>query len=72
MVKRVVLATCLATLFSTIQALPQSFQGSFDFHWTTDPQNRHRIMVLLSDVSFTDKAGKVWSVPKGTKIDGAS
>lgn len=49
-----------------------SFSGSFDFHWSNEPSNKHRIMVLLSPVSFKDGAGKVWQVPKGAKIDGAS
>lgn len=53
-------------------ALAQSFSGDFDFRWTRDPENRHRIMELLGPVSFTDKTGKTWSVPAGTQIDGAS
>lgn len=29
-------------------------------------------MIVLSDVSYTDKVGKIWAVPAGTRIDGAS
>ncbi|RUU98423.1 DUF1353 domain-containing protein [Mesorhizobium sp. M6A.T.Cr.TU.017.01.1.1] len=72
MVRKVVLVVGILTFISTLQALSQSFQGSFEFRWTTDPQNQHRIMMLLSDASFTDKVGKIWSVPKGTNIDRAS
>ncbi len=53
-------------------AQAQSFQGSFEFRWQNAPANTHRDMELLSGVSFKDKAGKVWVVPKGTTIDGAS
>ena len=54
------------------QASAQSFQGSFEFRWQNAPADTHRDMELLSEVSFKDKAGKVWVVPSGTIIDGAS
>lgn len=53
------------------QAFAQ-FSGTFEFRWLSDPTNRHRQMQLLSAVSFRDKAGRVWNVPQGTKVDGAS
>ncbi len=53
-------------------AAEAAFHGSFAFRWTREPDDRHREMVLLSDVSFVDPAGRVWQVPAGTRIDGAS
>jgi hypothetical protein len=50
----------------------QTFEGDFAFRWLSEPQQRHRIMQSLSDISFTDSAGRRWTVPKGTRIDGAS
>ncbi|MEZ5811575.1 MAG: DUF1353 domain-containing protein [Rhizobiaceae bacterium] len=64
--------TLLVSVALTAIAHAQSFDGAFDFRWLSDPQDRHRIMRLLSDVSFTDSAGKVWTVPAGADIDGAS
>lgn len=68
---KMLLASILLVSCTTV-GLSQKFQGSFDFRWLSDPGNRHRVMQLLSDVSFTDDKGRVWSVPAGTKIDGAS
>ncbi len=68
-------ARCLGSLvllLCTTSAHAQSFSGSFEFRWLSEPQNKHRMMELLSPVSFTDKKGKVWSVPANWKIDGAS
>lgn len=62
-----------STVLSTI-CMPASaqFSGTFEFRWLSDPTNRHRQMQLVSAVSFKDKAGRVWNVPQGAKIDGAS
>ncbi|GLS33871.1 Protein of unknown function [Mesorhizobium albiziae] len=49
-----------------------SFTGDFEFRWLNEPTNQHRIMRSLGENSFKDDDGKVWLVPKGTKIDGAS
>lgn len=62
--------TALLSCIAPVSA--QSVNGDFDFRWKSDPSNTHRIMELLSPVSFTDKAGKVWSVPAGALVDGAS
>jgi Protein of unknown function (DUF1353) len=62
----------LVILLFTMCAHAQSFSGSFEFRWLSEPENKHRMMQLLSPVSFTDKKGKVWSVPANWKIDGAS
>lgn len=68
-VKMLFAALCVATLTSSAQA---QFNGTFEFRWLTDPNDRHRNMSVLSDVSFTDAAGKNWAVPAGAIIDGAS
>jgi hypothetical protein len=49
-----------------------NIEGDFDMRWRSDPANAHRMMELLSPVSFTDSGGKVWHVPAGALIDGAS
>ena len=36
--------------------------------WSADG----RLMVVVDEVSFTDKAGRVWTVPAGFETDGAS
>lgn len=59
-------------LLATTIATAQSFDGSFEFRWTSQPDSRHRIMITLSEVSFTDDTGTRWTVPAGTQIDGAS
>jgi hypothetical protein len=46
-----------------------SFRGKVIAEWDHD---HHRKMILLSAFSFEDPAGKIWQVPAGAKIDGAS
>lgn len=50
----------------------QEFEGDFEFRWLSEPQQRHRVMQSLSDITFVDSKGRRWTVPKGTRIDGAS
>jgi hypothetical protein len=64
-------AICLS-FSASLPAKAQSFEGTFDFRWLSEPQQRHRMMELLSDVAFVDSKGRRWSVPKGVRIDGAS
>lgn len=70
------LGTILASAAIILEAISTQafaqFSGTFEFRWLADPTNRHRQMQLLSAVSFKDKAGRVWNVPPGTKVDGAS
>lgn len=61
-----------AILIQTGYVHAHGFEGTFEFRWTEDPQQRHRIMELLSPVAFIDERGKRWAVPAGAKIDGAS
>jgi len=61
-----------AAWLTVSEAAAMSFSGSFEFQWLNAPGNQHREMKLLSQVSFTDKAGKEWVVPAGAVVDGAS
>lgn len=67
-------AVCVLTIASAPSSAEaaQGFNGTFEFSWLAEPANKHREMKLLSNVSFTDAAGKQWNVPKDTTIDGAS
>jgi hypothetical protein len=64
----------IACAFSFLSGatMAASFSGDFAFQWLETPGKQHRDMKLLSDVSFTDDAGKTWRVPAGAVIDGAS
>lgn len=57
---------------AVLPASAQSFTGAWEFRWLSEPNSRHRVMETLSPDSFVDAAGKLWSVPAGTPIDGAS
>lgn len=64
--------TIVVTAASSGMTFAGSFGGDFEFRWLNEPANKHRIMQTLGEVTFKDGAGKIWRVPKGTKIDGAS
>ncbi|MEW8403624.1 MAG: DUF1353 domain-containing protein [Candidatus Thiodiazotropha taylori] len=48
----------------------KSFSGSVVVEWLNGGDDRK--MKLLEELSYTDPKGKVWKVPKGAIIDGAS
>lgn len=65
-----IVAALLAWPISVASA--QQFFGNFEFQWLNSPDGKHRDMKVLSAVSFKSASGKVWSVPAGTVINGAS
>lgn len=67
-----ILAAASVILGTISNSAEAQFSGTFEFRWLPDPTNRHRQMQLLSAVSFKDKTGRVWNVPRGVKVDGAS
>jgi hypothetical protein len=72
LVRTLIAVTNISLGALTAPAFSDGFDGTFEFRWLSEPEDRHRMMQLLSRVSFTDKKGKVWSVPADWKIDGAS
>jgi len=68
-----VIATAAALLVWPIAAASaQEFFGDFEFQWLNSPGGKHRDMKVLSAVSFRSASGKLWTVPAGTVINGAS
>lgn len=68
-----VIATAAALLVWPIAAASaQEFSGDFEFQWLNSPGGKHRDMKVLSAVSFRSASGKLWTVPAGTVINGAS
>ena len=67
--------TLIAFLLVSQHATPVSAQGTFTgqvvAEWLTG-QSPERDMRLLEPFTFTDAKGKVWHVPAGATIDGAS
>ncbi len=61
-----------ATVLSCASVHAQSFSGGFEFAWLDTPDGDHRDMRVLNTVKFTDSAGKVWTVPATSVVDGAS
>lgn len=53
-------------------ASAEGFSGRFHFAWESSPNYTHRNMRLLRSVSFKSKTGKIWRVPRGAVINGAS
>jgi hypothetical protein len=65
----------LTTVVSTVDvaATPQAsgtFVGSVVAQWIDGGDNRN--MVLVEDFAFRDSAGKLWEVPTGSGVNGAS
>jgi hypothetical protein len=49
------------------------FTGEVEVRWLHDWAGKSdREMLLLSDFSFTDSTGYVWTAPAGTIVDGSS
>jgi hypothetical protein len=49
-----------------------TFSGNPKTEWLEDTRFPDRNMQLLENFSYTDPNDRVWSAPKGSKIDGAS
>lgn len=69
----ITMAICflLLSLTATLSFAQGSFSGHVIVEWI-DGQNEERDMRLIDPFAFTDPKGKIWSVPAGTTIDGAS
>ena len=60
------LCICSSNAIATAQA--GSFEGEFVAKFLDDG----RLVLLLEPITFTDKNGSKWPVPKGITVDGAS
>jgi len=70
-IKYLFITVLLSLLTGSIFASERNpFTGTIVVEWIDDVDNRK--MRLLEEFSYTDPKGKVWKVPKGAVIDGAS
>ena len=73
MVMTSIIVFCTALLaVGLASAEPDWERGSYSGEVRTSWNDDHRTMTVDSPFTFTDRNGKEWHVPEGTKTDGAS
>ena len=64
--------TALVVLVCSGQVNAKEYFGSFHGELIVSAEGDGRLLRLTHPYSFTDSAGKLWAVPAGIKVDGAS
>ncbi|MCR9136711.1 MAG: DUF1353 domain-containing protein [Alphaproteobacteria bacterium] len=71
-IRLIIMAAAAIATGPIASALAQQFSGDFAFQWLDSPGGKHRDMKVMSAVSFRSSSGKIWTVPVGAVVNGAS